>query len=69
MKLPKYIRHNKTTMYGRLCSKPYKGEFYHKNTYYYCGMFETVRQAQIAVDRKRLELGLDTVILKPAKKN
>ena len=43
----------------------YEGRFTHKNTLYHCGTHQTVRSAQIAVDRKRLELGLDALVLKP----
>ena len=33
----------------------YEGRFTHKNTLYHCGTHQTVRSAQIAVDRKRIE--------------
>ncbi len=64
-KLPKYIslcnkRHGKITNSENI----YQGAFIYKNERYYCGMHPTIRAAQIAVDRKRLELGLDTIILK-----
>lgn len=63
--LPKYVylhnkRHGKITKSENI----YEGSFKYKNTRYYCGTHSSIRAAQIAVDRKRLELGLDTVILK-----
>ncbi len=49
---------------GRKNKKPYRGKFTYKNTAYCCGNFETIREAQISVDRKRLDLGLKPLILK-----
>ena len=64
MKLPKYIK-----VVSGFCKQAnvttYEGRFTHKNTVYHCGTHQTVRSAQIAVDRKRLELGLDALVLKP----
>ena len=64
MKLPKYIK-----VVSGFCKQAnvttYEGRFTHKNTLYHCGTNQTVRSAQIAVDRKRLELGLEALVLKP----
>ena len=64
MKLPKYIK-----VTSGFCKQDnivtYEGRFTHKNTVYYCGIHKTVKSAQIAVDRKRLELGLEALVLKP----
>lgn len=62
-KLPKYISLAPNSN-GKPPKKPYIGKFIWKNTLYHCGFHETIRAAQINVDKKRLELGLDTVILK-----
>lgn len=64
-KLPKYV-FLKNKSHGKLITTGniFQGLFTYKNTRYYCGMHSTVREAQIAVDTKRLELGLDTIILK-----
>lgn len=65
----KYITLMKNTR-GKLLvegDKCYRGQFKYKNTKYYCGTYATIREAQIAVDRKRLELGLDTIVLKKIK--
>ena len=64
MKLPKYIK-----VVSCFCKRTkvttYEGRFTHKKTLYHCGTHQTVRNAQIAVDRKRLELGLEALVLKP----
>lgn len=68
IKYPKYIYTDFISRYGKVSIKPYRGQFVYKNTIYYCGNFETVREAQIAVDKKRLGLGLEPLILKSRKK-
>lgn len=64
-KLPKYISEI-TKRNGKITTseKIYQGVFIHKNTRYYCGLHPSIKAAQIAVDTRRAELGLDTVILK-----
>lgn len=64
MELPKYITIQIKDINSRLNKKPYKGAFKHKNKIYYCGTFETIRQAQVSVDKKRIYLGLEPLVLK-----
>ena len=64
IKYPKYICAKFISRYGKVNTKPYEGKFTYQNTVYYCGSFETIREAQISVDKKRLSLGLDAVVLK-----
>lgn len=63
MKLPKYVSLN-GKFFGRESKLKYVGKFFYKNTEYYCGCHKTIKEAQIAVDIKRCELGLEPVILK-----
>ncbi len=64
-KLPKYVRHTtKKNRSGRTPQHPYQGNFTHQGTTYYCGSFDTIKETQIAVDIKRLDMGLKPNILK-----
>ena len=64
MNLPKYIYFDKLGKSGRPHKKPYRGQFTYNNTKYNCGNFETIKQAQISVDKKLLSLGLQPLLLK-----
>lgn len=45
--------------------KKYQGKFKYQGTNYHCGWHETIKQAQISVDLKRISLGLKPALLKP----
>lgn len=66
IKLPKYIRLAPNS-HGKETIKKYMGVFSYKNTLYSCGTHETIKQAQIAVDMKRIGLGLKPILLKKLK--
>ena len=69
MKVAKYVYYEEVdTRSGRKSVKPYRGLFNHKSIMYHCGNFETLREAQIAVDKKLLSLGLEPLMLKIRKK-
>lgn len=68
MKVATHIYYDKIGKAGREHKKPYRGLFKHKNINYYCGNFETIKQAQISVDKKLISLGLQPLILKPKNK-
>jgi len=61
--LPKFIYYDDKDRAGRKNTKPYRGQFTYKNTQYFCGQHETIKQAQRAVDIKRLSLGLSPLYL------
>jgi hypothetical protein len=42
----------------------FHGKFNHKNVRYCCGTYKTIKEAQVAVDMKRLSLGLNAIVLK-----
>ena len=54
----------KQKIYGRVSSKPYNAQFVYNNTTYYCGCYSTEREARVALDKKRLGLGLEPMYLK-----
>lgn len=55
---------------GSKTKKPYSGEFTKNLVKYYCGSFETVREAALAVDNRLIQLRCDPVnILKSVAKN
>lgn len=69
MPVAKYVYKDETnSQHGKKNKKPYIGTFKHKNIRYNCGKFETIKESQIAVDIKRLSLGLKPNFLKPVKK-
>ena len=56
--------HYKPIIYGRVSSKPYNVQFVYKNTKYFCGCFASEKEARVALDKKRLGLGLEPLYLK-----
>lgn len=64
LNLPKHIYLEPKHRGNKINKKPYSGQFTYKNTLYYCGNFETIKEAQISVDKKRLSLGLEPLLLK-----
>ena len=65
MRVSKYVYEDTTNSnHGRKRDKPFEGKFKYKNTAYRCGWYSTIKEAQIAVDIKRLSLGLDAALLK-----
>ena len=65
--LPKYVYFDFKDRTNRISKKPYIGQFTYKNIMYYCGNFDTIKEAQISVDKKRLSLGLKPLLLKKIK--
>lgn len=64
LNLPKYVYFDLKNRNNKLNKRPYSGKFTYKNTVYYCGHFETIKEAQISVDKKLLSLGLEPLLLK-----
>lgn len=65
MKVEKYVyemTHKNAN--GKDYNKKYRGQFIYKNTTYWCGDFNTIKEAQISVDVKRISLGLKPNLLK-----